>query len=257
MNKILIILITILFSVPTISFAESPETNTTIADSFLDEYLEDDEFDDFEEYETEEAFEEINDPIEPWNRLVFKFNDKFYMLVFKPVANTYTAVVPEKGRTSVRNFFYNLAMPVRLVNDILQFKIKEAGIELARFGINSTLGIVGLFDVAEKQLDLKKHDEDFGQTLGSIGLGNGFYIVWPFLGPSSLRDTAGLAGDTFLSPINQVSDDESVYALNAYKYLNNGSLRIKDYDDLKESAIDPYTAFKDAYFQYRQEQIKK
>jgi phospholipid-binding lipoprotein MlaA len=148
-------------------------------------------------------------------------------------------------------------MPVRLVNDVLQFKIKEAGIELVRFGVNSTLGIVGLFDVAEKQLDLKKHNEDFGQTLGSLGLGNGFYIVWPFLGPSSLRDTVGLAGDIYLTPINHLSNDKDVLALNAYKYLNNGSLRIEDYDDLMESAIDPYTAFKDVYFQYRQKQIKK
>jgi phospholipid-binding lipoprotein MlaA len=258
--RILSIILTafILFLLPALSFAEDLQPEKAVENGVSDEYAaEDDEFDDYLKYEEDEDFEEINDPIEPWNRLVFKFNDKFYELLFKPAAKTYNAVVPEKGRISVRNFFYNLAMPVRFVNDILQFKIKEAGVELARFGVNSTLGIVGLFDVAEKQLDLKKHDEDLGQTLGFLGLGDGFYIVWPFLGPSSLRDTAGLAGDTFLTPINHVSDDEAVYALNAYKYLNNGSLRIEDYDDLKESAIDPYTAFKDAYFQYRREQIKK
>lgn len=247
-----------LFFLPSLSFAEALQPDKAVEDDSSDKYeAEDDEFYDFEEYEVTEDFEEINDPIEPWNRLVFKFNDKFYVLVFKPVANTYNFIVPEKARISVRNFFYNLAMPVRFVNDILQFKIKKAGTELARFGINSTLGMAGLFDVAEKNLDLKKYDEDLGQTLGTLGIGNGFYIVWPFLGPSSLRDTAGLAGDAFLSPINHISDDEAVYALNAYKYLNTGSLRMEDYDDLKESAIDPYTAFKDAYFQYRREQIKK
>ncbi|GBE41371.1 putative phospholipid-binding lipoprotein MlaA precursor [bacterium BMS3Bbin09] len=258
MKIISIILISILFLLPDLSIAKDLQPDKAVEDGISDEYAaEDDEFYNFEEYEVEKNFREINDPIEPWNRLVFKFNDTFYTYAFKPAAKTYNAVVPEKARISVRNFFYNLAMPVRFVNDILQFRIKDAGIELTRFGVNSTLGIVGLFDVAEKKLDLKKHDEDLGQTLGSLGLGNGFYIVWPFLGPSSLRDTTGLVGDTFLAPINNISDDESVYTLNAYKYLNNGALRMEDYDDLKESAIDPYTAFKDAYFQYRQEQIKK
>ena len=242
--------ILLLFLLPVASFADDPGPDGMIEDEY-------DEYDDFEEYDADEDFEEISDPIEPWNRLVFKFNDKFYEYAFKPVARSYNTVIPEKGRISVRNFFYNLAMPVRFVNDVLQFKVKEAGVELARFGVNSTLGIAGLFDVAEKELGLNKHDEDLGQTLGSLGLGDGFYIVWPFLGPSSLRDTAGLVGDTFLTPVNHISDDEPVYALNAYKYLNNGSLRIDDIDALNDSAIDPYTAFKDAYFQYRQEQIKK
>ena len=248
MKTISIILISILFLLPALSFAEDLWPDKAVEDRIADEYDTDDEFYDFKE---------INDPIEPWNRLVFTFNDKFYVLVFKPVAKTYNAVVHEKARISVRNFFYNLAMPVRFVNDVLQFRIKDAGVELARFGINSTLGIVGLFDVAEKNLALKKHDEDLGQTLGALGIGDGFYIVWPFLGPSSLRDTAGLAGDAFLTPITHISDNESVYALNGDKYLNDGSLRMDDYDDLKESALDPYTAFKDAYFQHRQKQIKK
>lgn len=246
--------ILILFLLPSISFAEDLPTDIAVADDIpydeFDDYMEDDDY-------MEEEFEEIYDPIEPWNRLVFSFNDTFYEYAFKPVAKTYNFVLPEDARISVRNFFDNIGMPVRFVNNLLQFKIKKAGIELARFGVNSTLGIVGIFDVADKQLNLKKHDEDFGQTLGAFGLGNGIYIVWPFLGPSSLRDTVGLAGDSFLDPINQISDDESLFAVHAYKYLNNGSLRMKDYDDLKESALDPYTAFKDAYYQYRKEQVKK
>ena len=241
------LLVFILFLISSTSFAEDIKSDENIEDEYYD----------FEEYDVEEDFKEISDPIEPWNRLVFSFNDTFYEYSFKPAAKVYKFVVNEDVRISVRNFFYNLAMPVRFVNDVLQLKIKEAGVELARFGVNSTLGILGVFDVAEKKLDLKKHDEDLGQTLGSIGLGDGFYIVWPFLGPSSLRDTVGLVGDAFLTPINHISDDEMVYALNAYKCTNNVSLRMDDYDDLKESAIDPYTAFKDAYFQYRQAQIKK
>ena len=240
-----------LFLLPSLSFAEDIQPDIAFEDD-----IPYDEFDDYMEDEDEE-FEEIYDPIEPWNRLVFSFNDTFYEYAFKPVAKTYNAVLLEDVRISVRNFFDNIGMPVRFVNNLLQFKVKAAGTELARFGVNSTLGIFGLFDVANKQLDLKKHDEDFGQTLGAFGLGNGIYIVWPLLGPSSLRDTVGLAGDSFLDPINQISDDESRYAFHAYKYLNNGSLRMKDYDDLMESALDPYTAFKDAYYQYRKEQVKK
>ena len=244
----------LLFALPAISFAEDLQQDGSLENDLSDEYGdEDDEFNDFEDND----FEEINDPIEPWNRMVFSFNDTFYEYAFKPVANTYNTVVPETARISVRNFFYNLAMPVRFVNDVLQFKIKEAGVELASFGINSTLGIAGFFDVSGKSLNLQKHEEDLGQTLGALGLGDGFYIVWPFLGPSSLRDTAGMIGDSFLDPIKQISDDDPRYAAHGFKYLNNGGLRIDDYDDLKESAIDPYTAFKDIYFQYRQEQIKK
>ena len=247
-----------LFLLPTHTFAEDLQPDVAVEDnSPAEQELEDDEFYDYEEYEAVEVFEEINDPIEPWNRLVFKFNEKFYDYAFKPVAKTYSFVMPEGARISVRNFFYNLAMPVRFVNDILQFKMNDAGTELLRFSVNSTAGIVGLFDVAENKLGLKKHDEDLGQTLGSYGLGDGLYIVWPLLGPSSLRDTVGLVGDSFLTPINYISDDEARYAVYAYQYLNNGSLRIDDYDDLMESAIDPYTSFKDVYFQYRQEQIKK
>jgi len=247
-----------LFLLPTHTFAEDLQPDVAVEDNSPAEHeLEDDEFYDYEEYEAVEDFEEINYPIEPWNRLVFKFNEKFYDYAFKPVAKTYSFVLPEGARISVRNFFYNLAMPVRFVNDVLQFKMNAAGTELLRFSVNSTAGIVGLFDVAKNKLDLKKHDEDLGQTLGSYGLGDGLYIVWPLLGPSSLRDTIGLVGDSFLTPINYISDDEARYAVYAYQYLNNGSLRIDDYDDLMESAIDPYTSFKDVYFQYRQEQIKK
>ena len=254
MKIISIIFISMLLLLPTCSFAEDPQPDIANEENSS---VDDDEFYDFEEYEAVADFEEINDPIEPWNRLVFKFNEKFYDYAFKPVAKTYNFILPEGARISVRNFFYNLTMPVRFVNDTLQFKMKDAGVELTRFGMNSTLGIAGLFDVAEKNHGIKKHDEDLGQTLGSFGLGDGFYIVWPFLGPSSLRDTIGLVGDSFLTPINYISDDEARYALYAIQYLNNGALRLDDYDDLKESAIDPYTSFKDVYFQYRQEQIKK
>lgn len=248
MRTLTYIFIFILLLLPAMAAAEDPVRDYTFEDDYS--Y-------DAEEYWEEEEFEEINDPLEPWNRVVFKFNDTFYIYIFKPVATTYNAVLLEDVRISIRNFFDNIEMPVRFVNNLLQFRIKEAGIELARFGVNSTLGIAGIFDVAEKQLNLKKYDEDFGQTLGSFGLGSGMYIVWPLIGPSSLLDTVGRLGDTAISPTGTMLDDKTFYAATAYKYLNKGSLQLEDYDALKESAIDPYTAFKDAYFQYRRKEIRE
>jgi len=211
------------------------------------------------ELEPEEVSEEksIADPLESWNRLVFTFNDRLYFWVMKPVARGYNVAVPKGVRVSVRNFFSNLSMPVRFVNAFLQVKIKSAAIELARFGVNTTFGLAGLFDVAKKSFNLESQEKDLGLTLGSYGIGEGLYVVWPFVGPSSLRDTVGTVGDGFLSPVNYISPAEDAFAINAYEYFNDTSLHIGEYEDLKESAVDPYTAVKDAYVQHRRYLIKK
>ena len=175
----------------------------------------------------------------------------------KPVAKGYNAVVPEKVRTSVNNFFENIATPVWFVNALLQGKIESAGIELARFGINTTLGLAGLLDTAKKQFNLESQRKDTGLTLGFFGIGEGIYIVWPFLGPSSLRDTIGIVGDGFLFPVNYIKPFKDAVSINAYGYFNEVSLRIGDYENLKKSAIDPYIAVKDAYTQHRRYLIKK
>lgn len=208
--------------------------------------------------ESDEISEEktVPDPIEPWNRLVFTFNDRLYFWVMKPAAQGYNAVIPEVVRSSVQNFFDNLSMPVRFVSSVLQAKMKSAGIELARFGVNSVFGIVGLFDIA-KSYNLDPQEKDLGLTLGSYGIGEGIYIVWPFLGPSSLRDTVGSVGDGYLSPTNYITPAEDALAVNGYAHFNNTSLHIGDYEDLKESAIDPYIAVKDSYIQHRRYLIKK
>jgi len=212
--------------------------------------------------ETADAPEEpsqpaIRDPIEPINRAVFLFNDKAYFWVMKPVAQGYRAVLPEPVRVSVRNFFSNLATPVRFANTLLQLKIKGSGVELLRFTINTTLGFGGLFDVAKKDFHLDKRRGDLGQTLGKYGLGHGFYIVLPLFGPSSLRDAAGLAGDSFLDPVNYLDDGATIIAVKAYKAENEISLTIGDYEDLKKSSLDPYVAVKDAYTQYREKMVKE
>ena len=199
----------------------------------------------------------VADPLEPWNRLVFAFNDRLYFWVMKPIAQGYNAVVPGGVRVSIRNFFNNISMPVRFANAFLQMKIKSAAIELARFGVNTTFGLAGLFDVAKKSFNLESQEKDLGMTLGSYGIGEGLYIVWPFIGPSSLRDTVGTVGDGFLSPVNYIRPAKDAFAINAYEHFNDTSLHIGDYEGLKESAIDPYTAVKDAYVQHRRFLIQK
>lgn len=206
----------------------------------------------------------IADPLEPWNRGVFVFNDKFYFWVMKPVTRAYSYVLPEDVRVIFKNFYQNITAPIRLVNNLLQLKMKSAGIELARFLINSTIGILGLADVAKTDFDLKVRDEDFGQTLGRYGLGHGIYIVWPFIGPSSIRDTVGLAGDLALHPLwgwgYSVSKDislETSLTLTAHDYMNNMSFRLGDYEALKKAAIDPYIMMRNAYIQKRKAEVEK
>lgn len=213
-------------------------------------------------YEYEDVFEDeeikkIADPLEPLNRVFFHFNDKLYFWLLKPAATGYSKVVPEVARISVRKFFNNLTTPIRFVNSILQFKFGSAGIELGRFGINTTMGLLGLFDPARSQFGLKMQEEDLGQTFGVWwSAGPGFYIVLPVLGPSSFRDSIGLVGDSFLDPITYVNP--WIYdrlAIQAGDKFNRVSLVLGDYEDIKKDALDPYAAFRDIYHQYRENKV--
>jgi phospholipid-binding lipoprotein MlaA len=200
----------------------------------------------------------IKDPLEPVNRAFFQFNDKLYFWVLKPMAVGYSAVTPEPVRIGINNFFYNLAFPVRFINCLLQGKGQDASDEVVRFFINSTVGMAGFIDVATNKLEIKKYDEDLGLTFGIWGLGPGLYINWPILGPSTLRDTAGFVGDAFLYPISYIIDPTKyTFALNAFNLLNQTSLRIGDYEDLKKAAFDPYIALRDAYYQNRKSKLEK
>ena len=198
----------------------------------------------------------ISDPLEPWNRAMFTFNDKLYFWVAKPLARGYSVIVPEWGRVRVKNIFHNISMPVRFVNNLIQLKIHKAGTELLRFVFNTTFGVAGMFDVA-KNIDLRVQEEDLGQSLGFYGIGNGFYIVWPVLGSSSIRDTVGTVGDFFLEPVNYITPTEALIGVRTLDYTNETSLRIGDYEDFKESAIDPYISLKSAYIEYRKNKIKE
>lgn len=206
----------------------------------------------------EEAPDTIADPLEPLNRAFFVFNDKFYFWLLKPVATGYNAVVPERARVGVRDFFYNLVFPIRFANCVFQGKGDGAFLELGRFLVNTFFGAAGFIDVATASGAFKKYDEDLGQTFGHYDVGPGIFINWPIFGPSSIRDTVGTVGDAFLNPISILIDPSKyTISLNAFALVNNTSLRLGDYEDLKRAALDPYVAVRDAYYQNRKSKIKE
>lgn len=210
-----------------------------------------------EELETEISVESIPDPLEPLNRVFFQFNDKLYFWILKPVSKGYRAVVPELARVGVSNFFHNLSFPIRFVNCFLQGDPNGAGSELTRFMFNTIFGF-GFCDFATTELNLRADDEDLGQTLGAYGVNHGFYIYWPVLGASSFRDTFGLVGDSFLDPVNYIVPRTKYnVSVKSCEAVNKTSLTIGDYEDLKDAALDPYIAVRDAYQQYRRNQVKE
>ena len=213
--------------------------------------------DSYNDQEDEEPAYMIGDPIKPWNEMMFTFNDKLYFYLLKPAAQGYAYVVPQELRGYVYNFFNNLNAPVRIANSLLQGSPQKAGSELTALIINSTVGLGGFGNPASDFPELVKGDEDMGQTFAVYGIGNGFYIIWPFFGPSTLRDSFGMAGDFFLSPLTYVKDWKISAGLFGLKTINNVSLTIGDYEALKNAAFDPYIAFKDAYLQNRIKRIKE
>ena len=214
----------------------------------------DEEFNEFEK-ELSKQVVTIADPIEPLNRMMFNVNDRFYFWVAKPVIEGYEKTVPKPLRIGVGNFFQNLTTPIRLVNCLFQGKGSRAGMEMRRFGINTTAGILGFGDPARDRYHLEPSTEDLGQTLAAYGLGNVCYIVWPVLGPSTLRDSVGAAGDWFLNPVSYVRPLEAYIGIRAADYVNDGSFRTGEYEAFKKAAVDPYVAMRTAYIQYRQKQI--
>ncbi len=219
----------------------------------MDMLLNDDFFDD------ESVFEEAYcDPFEPMNRVFFEFNDKLYYWVLNPLSNAYTAVLPHDIRWLVGNFVNNIAAPIRFVNNLLQWKISEAGVVLSRFLINSTIGVYGLTDPALIEFGLEPKLEDFGQTLGVWGVGEGIYLCWPILGPSNIRDSFGFAADVYSHPLVYFVDDNWVstgyYALDRVNLL---SLNPEVYEDLKKYSLDPYVSMRQIYLDYRRDEINR
>jgi phospholipid-binding lipoprotein MlaA len=190
------------------------------------------------------------DPLEPWNRAVYKFNDKVDQAVARPVATAYRRVVPGGIRDRVRNFFANLADPFIGVNSFLQGKVEDGITDWARFAFNSTFGIFGIHDVAT-EMGLEKHNEDFGQTFGRWGAGPGPYLVLPLLGSSNLRDGIGTAADIYTDPLNYVQPDEAEYALWALRLTQTRADLLDASRILEQASLDKYTFQRDAYLQRR------
>ena len=206
-------------------------------------------------FEDEELLE-VWDPIEPVNRAFFWFNDKLYFYLLKPVARGYRKV-PEPWRISVKNFFSNLTAPVRIINAGLQGKFGDAGNEMTRFVVNTTIGIGGFFDTAKDHFNLQMKDEDTGQTLGFYGVGPGPYLVIPVLGPSNLRDGLGeFFVDNRLNLLYHMTEGWTYYGLRAYDKVNDLSLDKDTYEGIKRDALDPYLFVRDAFMQYRQNKIE-
>ena len=218
----------------------------------------DDDFDDFDdEFGDDMEKYDVPDPLYYFNYAMYGFNDFFYLYLLEPIATGYEFVVPTPVRSGFKNFFHNLLFPVRLVNNLLQFELTDAGKEVGIFVVNTTTGVLGIGQVAQNSLDWHTEDEDLGQTFGAWGIDEGFYLVWPLLGPSSLRDSIGLVGDSFLTPVNYVEPWELSLGIKVFDTINAASFRLGDYKALVDSAIDPYAAIKNAYIQTRQGQVKK
>ncbi|MBN2455717.1 MAG: VacJ family lipoprotein [Sedimentisphaerales bacterium] len=216
----------------------------------------DNEFDLFEN-ELAGQVVKVADPLEPSNRVMYGVNDVLYFWVAKPVTHLYADVVPKPVRIGIGNFFCNLATPARLVNCLLQGKCSAAGRELHRFVVNTTAGALGFGDPAHDRYGLKPAEEDLGQTLAVYGLVDGFYVVWPLLGPSTLRDSVGMVGDQFLNPVRYVEPAEASIGISAVSVTNQGSFHIGEYEAFKSAAVDPYVAMRGAYLQYRSKRIKE
>lgn len=197
------------------------------------------------------------DPIYYFNKAMFTFNDYLYFYGLKPVAQGYKAVVPDPARTGIKNFFNNLMFPVRFVNKVLQGKFAPAATECSAFLVNSTFGVLGLYDFAGRQVGIELKDEDLGQTLGTWRVGEGFYLVLPVLGPSTLRDSLGSVGDMFITPVNYVTPWELHWGMRGLDTVNATSFRIGDYEALKEAALDPYVSLRNAYIQNRRAKIQE
>jgi phospholipid-binding lipoprotein MlaA len=206
-----------------------------------------------QEYEGGPPMVGIADPWEGFNRSIYSFNLKADKYVLKPVATAYNNITPEPVKHGVRNFFSNLKSPVILVNELLQGRPMNSAETLGRFAVNTTVGVVGIFDPASA-IGLVRRNEDFGQTLGVWGWENSNYVVLPLLGPRTMRDVVGFVGDMPLSPLGYADGGTSA-ALQSLEIADK-RVQMMPMDDLRDSAIDEYAMVRDAWSQSRNQDIK-
>jgi phospholipid-binding lipoprotein MlaA len=244
---------------PSDSVSSDAENDPYADDEFDDEYG-DEDLDYLEEEYDDESSTTITvaDPLFYWNYTWFYLNDKFYIHLLKPVVRGYKWITPEFFRQGVKNFSYNLAYPIRFVGCLLQGKLKRAGQETARFIVNTIAGVGGLFDPAGTEPSLNPPAEDIRQVLGKWGLGNGFYIVWPLLGPSTFRDSFGIGGNILLHPWTWILSDQDFivwFSVRSAEFINEWTFYLGEYTALKEAALDPYQALRDAYISNMRKRI--
>lgn len=204
------------------------------------------------------AQEATNDPFEKFNRAMYAFNETVDKYALEPVARGYRAVTPAPLREGVGNVLSNLKAPVVFANDVLQAAPARAGTTFARFGINSTIGVAGVFDVAST-MGLERHNEDFGQTLGRWGVGSGPYLVLPLLGPSSIRDAAGSAVDVALNPINYAKfdgDDAFRVSRTVIGVIDAREGALDAVESIRETSIDPYVSVRTTYSILRESAVR-
>jgi len=194
------------------------------------------------------------DPIEGFNRAMFAFNEGLDSAIVKPVATGYEAALPSPVRTGVTNFFSNIEDLLIGVNNLLQGKAPEAFSDLGRVAINSTIGLLGLFDIAS-DAGLEKHDEDFGQTFGRWGVGNGAYVVIPVFGPRTARDTAGLILDVATDPLTHLGAGDGRDVLLVLRAVNDRANLLPADKVVEEAALDKYSYIRDGYLQRRRNLI--
>ena len=212
---------------------------------------------DSEDFETTTIEDEIYDPFEPVNRAIFSFNNVADRIVLEPIAKGYKKL-PSPLQSGINNFLSNLRAPLVVINQLLQGQGENAIQSTGRFFVNSTVGVLGLIDVAEK-IGLEEKEEDYGQTLATWGVGDGFYIVLPLFGPSNLRDTSGMVLTMMTDPINAyaVSEGESwlVPMRTAINAVDTRSQIIDEVNALRDNSVDYYAAVRSSYYQNRKAAI--
>lgn len=196
----------------------------------------------------------LRDPYEGFNRSMFAVNEVVDKYAAKPVAQVYDKAVPLPVKAGVGNLFGNAGDLWVGVNDALQGKFGDAGIDIGRLLVNSTIGIFGLFDVAS-ELGLERHDEDFGQTLAVWGVNDGGYLFWPIIGPRTARDTVGWAVDTYVDPVSSVSPISVRNSVTALRFVDIRASLLPSDRVIEEAALDKYSYIRDAYIQRRRNQI--
>lgn len=194
------------------------------------------------------------DPYEGFNRVMFSVNETVDQYAAKPVAQAYDEAVPLPVKMGVGNFFGNAGELWIGVNSALQGKFSDAGVDLARLLINSTVGIFGLFDVAS-ELGIEKHDEDFGQTMAVWGVDDGGFLFWPLIGPRTLRDTAGWGIDSYMDPVWRAQPISTRNSLVATRFIDIRASLLPADKVVEEAALDKYAYIRDAYLQRRRNQI--